>query len=447
MSLDVPLPVNTPPETATGPAETAATATEHASPAPFTMDILLQRQIDNRASGNGAYLETFLRAARSGGFRTRVIFAPVQSFGNRPWAGIHPQLAAHIDEAVWPRTLRAGGRYWSLSPQVWARFTLRLAKEALLRIGLRPEVRTYLGQRVSTSDARAVGAICNAAPADLTVAEYSSMAPALDEIDAPTLRACLMHDLLSARSERFEQTGQVRDFDALSLETELGWISSCDLLVFASANEMETVRRYLPDVGAAWLPPDAPGYVAKPQPGPARIVFFGTQHAGNHDALEHFLADIWPLVHQARPDTEFWIGGSVGAMLSPEQAALPGVCLLGRVDDLGDLGGAQSIGIAPARLATGVSIKLAEYLVLKMPAIAYPRALEGFGSALDDLVRIAATPEAFADEVISLLDSEESRLAMSRRAETHIAERLSNARAARLMADAVHLQRAKAARG
>ena len=411
--------------------------------APLTMDILLQRQIDNRTSGNCAYLETFLRAARAGGFRTRVIFAPVQSFGNRPWATVHPQLAAYIDEIVWPVSTRIGKHHVSLSLQVWDRFFVRLVQEILGRIGITTPIRSYLGERVSAKDARHVAAVCNAQPADVTMAEYSSMAPALDQVTAPTVRACLMHDLLSARADRFREAGLPLDFEPVPPETELGWISNCDLLVFASADELNTVREYFPQIQSVWLPPDAPDHVARQKEGQPRVVFIGTKHAGNEDALKHFIADIWPLVRASKPEAEFWVAGSIGAMLTAQEAAQPGVKVLGRVDDLGELGGSQSIGIAPTRLATGVSIKLAEYLVLGMPSVAYPLALEGFGDALNDLVRTTNSPEDFAAEVIGLLNSEPARLEMSRRACEEIGERLSNGPAAEMMAGAAEVRRTR----
>ncbi len=417
---------------------------EQASPASLNMDILLQRQIDNRTSGNCAYLETFLRAARAGGFRTRVIFAPVQSFGNRPWASVHPELGAFIDETVWPAAIRIGKQHISLSLSVWDRFLVRLIQEVLKRVGIVTPVRSYLGERVSEKDARRVAAVCNARPADVTMAEYSSMAPALDLVTALTVRACLMHDLLSARADRFRKAGLPLDFEPVPPETELGWIANCDLLVFASADELNTVREYFPQIQSVWLPPDAPDYVARPKEGPPRVVFIGTKHAGNEDAVKHFIADIWPLVRAQRPESEFWVAGSVGAMLSGREASQPGVRVLGRVNDLGELGGSQSIGIAPTRLATGVSIKLAEYLVLGMPSVAYPLALEGFGSALDDLVRTTKTQEAFAAELVTLLNSDRTRLEMSRRAGDDVRERLSNVPAALLMSEAARNLRTKA---
>jgi len=96
------------------------------------LDMLVQRQLDTISTGNGAYLETFLRVVKQAGLKTRVIFAPRHSFGNRPWANIHPRLDNLIDEAVWPRTIKIGRHYWSMSPIVWRRFIVRAFKQSVL---------------------------------------------------------------------------------------------------------------------------------------------------------------------------------------------------------------------------------------------------------------------------------------------------------------------------
>jgi glycosyltransferase involved in cell wall biosynthesis len=150
--------------------------------------------------------------------------------------------------------------------------------------------------------------------------------------------------------------------------------------------------------------------------GPPRVVFIGTVHGGNSEALNHFLADVWPDVCSQAPGLELHIAGSIGKTLTPEQAALPGVKILGRVDKLESIGGANAIGIAPTRFATGVSIKVAEYLMLGMPTVAYRLALEGFGDVLDDLVVVADDASGFGAEIISLANDAERRKALSERA-------------------------------
>lgn len=390
------------------------------------MDILVQRQLDNMATGNSAYLETFLRMVKRAGMDIRIVFAPWQSFGNRPWASVHPRLSGLTKDIVWPGAIKLGSRYWSLSPRIWTRFAVRLGKEAARRLGAKIVIPSYLGREISPEEAEIVARACDANPSAITLAEYSSMGPALRKLKAKTIHACLMHDLLSDRTERFREGGQVIDFDETSFETEIGWLSSCDLIFFISANELAKVQRRLPDTRMAWVPPDAPDYQTTENTGAARVVFIGTVHGGNAEALNHFLDDVWPNVRTKAPTLDFWIAGSIGKTLTPSRAALPGVKVLGRVECLETIGGANAIGIAPTRFATGTSIKVAEYLLLGMPAVVYPLALEGFGHALDDLVVTANGPEALAAEILSLAGDSARRAALSDGARQHARSRLSH---------------------
>lgn len=408
-----------------------------AHPARPVMDIIVQRQLEDMASGNGAYLETFLRLVRRAGMDIRIVFAPRQSFGNRPWAGVHPRLRAHLTGIVWPGAARIAGRYWSLSPRVWARFAHRLLLEAALRLGARFTLPSYLGKEMDRQDAARVARACDGGRAAITLAEYSSAGPALKRLTRPSIHACLMHDLLSDRTDPVRAGGPVQEFDEITLETELGWLSTCQLVFFASADEMARLSPHLPGARLAWVPPDAPDYPPADKTGPVRVVFIGTVHRGNTDALRHFLTRIWPDVQARVPGLEFHIIGSAGRTLTPQQAGLPGVRILGRIDRLETIGGASAIAVAPTRYATGVSIKVAEYLLLGMPTVAYPRALEGFGHALDGLVLSAGDEAAFADAVVSLAGDPARREALSARARTETRRVLSHDSATGLIRSAL----------
>lgn len=390
------------------------------------MDILVQRQLDNMATGNCAYLETFMKMVKRSGMDMRIVFAPWQSFGNRPWARVHPRIAALTSEIRWPGAVKLGARYWSISPRIWGRFAVRLVKEVYKRIGGKLVIPSYLGLEISQREADIMARTCDRTPADITLAEYSSMGPALKKIKARTIHACLMHDLLSDRAVRFRQGGQTIDFPETPLETEMDWLSSCELIFFASANELATVKRHLPNAQMAWVPPDAPDYKTPDSDGAPRVVFIGTVHGGNSEALDHFLDASWPAIRAEAPTLEFWIAGSIGKNLTPARAQMPGVKILGRVESLETIGGAESIGIAPTRFATGVSIKVAEYLLLGMPCVVYPLALEGFGTVLDDLVVTAHGPQEMQTAILTLASDPALRASMSDKALRLARTRLSH---------------------
>jgi hypothetical protein len=127
------------------------------------------------------------------------------------------------------------------------------------------------------------------------------------------------------------------------------------------------------------------------------------------------------------PGAELWVAGSACADLTSAQASAPGVKPLGRVAELSIIGGSSSIGLAPTRFASGVSIKVAEYLQLGMACVAYPVALDGFGSELDDLVDVVEGPDAFADRVVALLRNDALRTERAARGHAEAPKRLDNA--------------------
>lgn len=394
-------------------------------PARF-VNMLVARQLDSMTTGNGAYLMIFLRAVRRAGLDIRIVFAPRRSFGNRPWFSIHPDFAAIAAEIVAPQSVRIGARFWSLSPVVWWRFVTRTALEAARRAGLNLKVKSLLGEPLSGSEAAELASISDANPAAVVVAEYSSLAPVLARLQRQSRKAVLLHDLFSLRAAAFRSKGEKPDHHDITDVEEAAAVGAADTLVFASANELEYFRPLTPDASHVWLRPEVPDYPEANDNEPVRAVFLGTRHAGNTDALRHLIDDVWPLVRERSPAASLWVAGSACEGLSAAQTSAPGVKIMGRVHNLASIGGPSSIGLAPTRIASGVSIKVAEYLRLGMPCIAYPVALEGFGHELDDLVDIADGPQAMADRITDLLLDSAARRRRSEAGRSGAALRLDN---------------------
>jgi hypothetical protein len=389
-----------------------------------TLLLVVQRRIDNVTSGNGAYLETFLQTARQAGLSVHIAFAPKRSFGNLPWAAPHPRFEALSETLIWPGSIRLGRYFLSTSPAVWSRSVVRLGRELLRRAGFDTTVYSYLGDPLDDREAAWIAGACERRDDDIVVVEYSALGPVLGRIGAGPVKGVLMHDLLADRSRRFRESGLEPNFLEVSREQEAEWVSAADFCLFASANERAVFAPHVRGITCLWLPPQPQRYRPRAS-APPRVVYIGSRHAGNEDSLNHFIDDVWPRVVDAAPESELWIAGTIGSALSRERKAKGGVKTLGRIDDLAMVGGADSIGVAPARLATGASIKVAEYLMLGMPCVAYPRAIEGFGDAFDGLVAVAKDGTELAERIIALLRDPAERARLSA-AGGGARERLSN---------------------
>ena len=67
------------------------------------------------------------------------------------------------------------------------------------------------------------------------------------------------------------------------------------------------------------------------------------------------------------------------------------------------------IGLVPTRLASGISIKVGEYLGMGVPTIAYEAGIDGYGKTLDGVVAKAATPGDFARQTLDILEDADAR--------------------------------------
>ncbi|MEO1660041.1 MAG: glycosyltransferase family 4 protein [Pseudomonadota bacterium] len=408
------------------------------------LDIIVQRKLEVISSGNCAYLETFLTAAKAAGLGVRVIFAPWRSFENRPWASIHPRLEKLIDQVAWQSSIKLGHRYWSTSPRIWGRFGIRIVKEIMRRLGANIQIPTFFSTPLKTDERERVSAILKQDLADITVAEYSSLGPVLADLPKDeTVHAVLMHDVLSDRGPALRTGNMIPNFVEMSAEEEVSWMSTSKLNFYASRNEMKSFGSRLPEAHNVWLRPNVPHFSEPPVSGPPRLIFIGTLHAANVDSVVHFHDEIWPKVRQELPEVELLIAGSTGPALPKRIQTAKGIKVLGRVDELADLGGPQSITIAPTRAATGISIKVAEYLLLRTACVAYPVAIAGFGNALEGLLEVHKTPNDFADAVIRLYKNEKLRHKLANKAGDNAPNCLSNAEVVAVLRNAVKCPQAK----
>lgn len=397
------------------------------SPTKPRMDVIVQRKLEVITSGNCAYLETFLTAAKDAGLDVRIVFAPWRSFENRPWASIHPRLGKLIDDVKWQSSVKIGHRYWSTSPRIWWRFGVRICKEVFRRLGFDIQIPTFFSMPLELHEQKKVSALLNEDLADITVAEYSSLGPVLRDLpQEETVHSVLMHDVLSDRGPALRAGGMIPNFTEISAEEEASWIATSKLNFYASMNEMNGFGRRVPEANNVWLRPNVPHFSEPPQGDRPRIVFVGTHHAGNVDSIVHFYDAIWPKIRAELPNAELLVAGSTGPALPKHIQSAEEIHILGRVDELADLGGSQSVTIAPTRLATGVSIKVAEYLLLGTACVAYRRAIQGFGDALDGLLEVCETDSEFAEAVIRLYQNKELRHALATKAGDESPKRLSN---------------------
>lgn len=392
--------------------------------------ILVQRRLDDSACGSTVYFLEFLNRVREAELRTRLVIAPIRGFGSKPWVLMDDKVRAAADEIVWPRTLRLGAVFIALSPRVWARGAFRMLGAVKARLMNRPRPAcNMLGEALEADERRILTRAAMRQPSLCVIAEYSSLGPVLADIDAPC-RAVLLHDLFSMRAQVFQEKGRAPDHAVITLDEEIARLAAADLVLHASMSELDTLKARLPDKAHIWMRPPVEAAAARTATGVARAVFLGVRHGGNVDALEALLTEIWPKVRARLPAAELQIVGEISDLVKtpPE-----GVSVLGRLPDLEAIGGPDAVGLAPMRIASGVSIKVVTYLSLGMSVVALDSAMGGFDGDLDDLVVTAADTDAFADALFQLLSDPARRERLAELGRVGVAGRLRNTEFVELM--------------
>ncbi len=129
----------------------------------------------------------------------------------------------------------------------------------------------------------------------------------------------------------------------------------------------------------------------------------GSEQNPNVDGVRWFLADIWPRILAAQPQTEFLLVGAVSPALRKLAEAAPNVRVCGFVDDLCPLYSSASSSIAPIRFGTGTRVKILESFAHACPVVATLPGAEGISAVPGKEIELAAMADEFAQVCVRLL--------------------------------------------
>jgi glycosyltransferase involved in cell wall biosynthesis len=146
----------------------------------------------------------------------------------------------------------------------------------------------------------------------------------------------------------------------------------------------------------------------------SRVVFVASMdYHANSDAAVSFAREVWPGIHQRRPDLAFTI---VGRNPSPEVrqlAMLPGVEITGTVDDVRPYYREALAAVIPLRVGGGSRLKILEAMAAGVPIISTTLGAEGLDVHNDQDILIADTNKELSEAIISLTNDSERRNRLS----------------------------------
>jgi sugar transferase (PEP-CTERM/EpsH1 system associated) len=183
-----------------------------------------------------------------------------------------------------------------------------------------------------------------------------------------------------------------------------------DEVLAVSEQDRETFGRLYP--GATRKPPfvvqtgvDTSYFVAGDRSATSRtLVFTGSMDwIPNEDAMAFFCRDILPLIRAREPDTQLTIVGRAPTRAVRNLAALQGVRVTGRVDDVRPFMAEASVYIVPLRIGGGTRLKIFEAMAMGKAVVSTTIGAEGLPVVDGQHLVLADQPQAFADAVVRLL--------------------------------------------
>jgi glycosyltransferase involved in cell wall biosynthesis len=140
------------------------------------------------------------------------------------------------------------------------------------------------------------------------------------------------------------------------------------------------------------------------QPQPSALVYNGSlTYSANYDAMQWFLAEIYPRIRSQQPDVTLTITGSTKGVAVAGLALDDSVRLTGFVEDVRIPVAQATVCVVPIRQGGGTRLKILEAMALGTPVVATSKGAEGLEVTPGHDILIADEPAEFAEQVIRLL--------------------------------------------
>jgi len=213
-----------------------------------------------------------------------------------------------------------------------------------------------------------------------------------------------LHHLRELRQAEVEGNSAKLKRAEKTKERELSLVKATDCTLVYSTFEVAYLKGLCPGKEIAllgWTNAVADMPVVERE-GRADIVFIGGYgHPPNVDAVDYFLADIWPLVTAEVPNARFIIVGEKAPSRWLETGG-PNVEVVGHIPDLNSLLGSARLSVAPLRFGAGFKGKIAICLAAGLPVVTTAVGMEGMGFTPGEEALVADDAATFAQLVVDL---------------------------------------------
>jgi polysaccharide biosynthesis protein PslH len=145
------------------------------------------------------------------------------------------------------------------------------------------------------------------------------------------------------------------------------------------------------------------------------IIFTGAMDSyPNTDAVLHFARECWPLIRSNAPRVTWAIVGRNPSSSVLKLGEVPGITVTGSVPDVRPYLAAANVAIAPLRIGSGTRLKILEAFAMRKAVVSTSIACEGLDVISGKHLIVADQAEAFARQVLNLLQDSKARAALAK---------------------------------
>ncbi|MEN6536793.1 MAG: glycosyltransferase family 4 protein [Bryobacteraceae bacterium] len=159
----------------------------------------------------------------------------------------------------------------------------------------------------------------------------------------------------------------------------------------------------------------------------ADVIFVGSMDwLPNVDGIQYFVREILPLIRRKRPGcTVAVVGRSPLKQIVELSEKDSGIRVTGTVPDIRPYLWGSAVSIVPLRIGGGTRLKIYESMAAGTPVVSTSVGAEGLDVSSPGNIRLADSPEAFAENCLALLDDAAERARTSEEAWEHVNARFS----------------------
>ena len=252
-------------------------------------------------------------------------------------------------------------------------------------------------------------------PVDVVMAYGTAMARYVFDPPLRTL-PCLL-DMIDVDSEKWTEMASSGALWMKPIYQREAWLlrrferraveRACATLV-VNPRERQLLHSVLGPCGAIAVPNGIEVEAFQP-PGPpaesAQVVFCGVFNYGPNEQGARWLASkVWPRVRRSRPDASLKLVGAHPTQAVRYLTRDPSIRVTGTVPDVRPFLWESAVSVAPLHLARGIQNKVLEAIGAGLPCVVTPQVMDGLPTAVHVACTPAATADAFADGIVSLLN-------------------------------------------